>query len=92
MTSDPPRRYRGATKPRVERQLARLNKQDYSAVRKRIDDLVVNPRPHGMLQLRNKEHRIRQGNWRIFYDIDAAARVVTITDVLRRNERTYRDR
>ena len=35
---------------------------------------------------------MRQGNWRIFYDINDDARVVTVTDLLRRNERTYRDR
>ena len=44
-----------------------------------------------MLQLHNKEHRVRQGNWRILYDINDDARLVTVTNVLRRNERTYRD-
>ena len=34
-----------------------------------------------------------EGNWRVFYLIDVSDRVVvTVTDVLRRNERTYRDR
>lgn len=91
MTNGPQPTYRVTTKPRVERQLARLNRKDYRAVRQVINDLAVEPRPRGMLQLRNKEHRVRQGNWRIFYDIDDAQRIVTITDVLRRNERTYRD-
>ena len=71
--------------------MARLNRKDYRAVRKRIDDLAAEPRPHGMLQLHNKEHRVRQGNWRILYDINDDARLVTVTDVLRRNEATYRD-
>ncbi len=34
---------------------------------------------------------MRQGNWRIFYEIDDDARIVTVTEVRRRNERTYRD-
>ncbi len=91
MTNGPRPSFRVTTEPRVERQLARLNRNDYRAVRKRIDDLAVVPRPRKMLQLRNKEHRVRQGNWRIFYEIDDAERIVTITNVLRRNERTYRD-
>ena len=91
MSNRPQPSYRVTTEPRVERQLARLDRKDYRAVRKRIDDLAVTPRPRKMLQLRNKEQRVRQGNWRIFYEIDDDARIVTITDVLRRNERTYRD-
>ena len=92
MTSEPRPRYRVITQPRIERQLERLNRQDYRNVRRRIDSLGVEPRPRRMLSLRNNEHRVRQGNWRIFYEIDDAERIVTITDVLRRNERTYRDR
>lgn len=83
--------YRIVTKPRVERQLARLGKRDLGSVRKKIRSLAAEPRPRRVLRLRDKEHRVRQGNWRIFYEIDDDARLVTITDVLRRNERTYRD-
>lgn len=53
--------------------------------------LPKQPLPRGVLKLRGNKHRVRQGNWRIFYLLDTAERVVTITDVLRRNERTYRD-
>jgi mRNA-degrading endonuclease RelE of RelBE toxin-antitoxin system len=35
--------------------------------------------------------RLRAGDWRIFYGIDDAKRVVMISRILRRNERTYRD-
>ena len=81
--------YRVVTKPRVERQLARLGKRDLAAVRKKIRSRAVEPRPRRVLRLRDNEHRVRQGNWRIFYEIDDDARVVTVTDVLRRNDRTY---
>ncbi len=41
--------------------------------------------------LRRDLYRVPVGNWRIFYIVDDQQKVVTITDVLRRNERTYRD-
>ncbi len=91
MTSDPLRAYRVTTKPRVERQLARLGKRDYLSVRQSIDDLTDQPRPRGVLKLRGDRYRLRWGNWRVVYEIDDEARLVTIVDVLRRNERTYRD-
>ena len=53
--------------------------------------LRQNGRPDETIKLRGGGYRIRKGNWRIFYDIDDDARVVTVTDVLRRNEHTYRD-
>ncbi len=84
--------YRVVTEPRVERQLARLERRDLASVRKKIRGLAVEPRPRRVLHLGDSEYRVRQGNWRIFYDINDAERIVTITDVLRRNERTYRDR
>ncbi len=54
--------------------------------------LRQNGRPDGTIKLRGGGYRIRKGNWRIFYEINDAERIVTITNVLRRNERTYRDR
>lgn len=90
MTDEAPPRYRLTTKPRVERQLARLGKRDLDAVRMKIRSLATEPRPRRVLKLRENEYRVRLGNWRIFYEIDDANRVVTIIDVLRRNERTYR--
>ncbi len=92
MTDDSRLRYRLATIPRVERQLARLGKRDLAAVRSKIRSLAAEPRPRRVLKLPDNEHRVRQGNWRIFYDINDDARLVTVTNVLRRNERTYRDR
>ena len=92
MTSGPQRTYQVTTKPRVERQLARLGKRDQIAVRRRIRSLAGQPLPPRVLKLRDGKYRVRQGNWRIFYEIDDDAREVIVIDVLRRNERTYRDR
>ena len=42
--------------------------------------------------LRRGLFRVPVRGWRIFYTVDFQQRIITITDVLRRNERTYRDR
>ncbi len=57
-----------------------------------IDGLAREPRPHGVQQLRGrgKVYRIRESDYRIFYEIDDKERVVLISRVLRRNEGTYR--
>ena len=41
--------------------------------------------------LRRGLYRVPVRNWRIFYTVDDQLRIIVITDVLRRNERTYRD-
>ena len=78
---------------RAERQIDRISGRDYNKLSAAILALPANPRPHGVLQLRGDRdrYRFRWGNWRILYEIDDDARVVTVTDVLRRNEATYRD-
>ena len=84
-------RYRVIIDPHASRQLRRVRSGDRSHISEAMDSLRPNARPYGAIKLRGGGYRLRWGNWRIFYDINDAERVVTITDVLRRNERTYRD-
>ena len=84
--------YRVDYDARARRQLDRISPRDYQQLVTRIKALASEPRPRRSLRLRDGSHRIRWGNWRIFYLIDSTEQVVVITDVLRRNERTYRDR
>ena len=76
---------------RARRQLDRINPHDYEQIGAKIRDLASEPLPRRSLKLRDGSHRIRVGNWRVFYLTDNSERVVVITDVLRRNEATYRD-
>ena len=92
MSNGEPRRYRLDYDTRARRQLDRINRRDYEQIRSKIKALATEPQPRRSLRLRDGSNRIRWGNWRIFYLIDEAAQVILITDVLRRNERTYRDR
>lgn len=92
MSNGQRRRYRLDYDTRAKRQLDRVNRGDLGQIRDRINALTANPRPARSLQMRDGSLRIRWGNWRTFYLVDNAERVIVITDVLRRNERTYRDR
>jgi mRNA-degrading endonuclease RelE of RelBE toxin-antitoxin system len=56
-----------------------------------IGTLAENPRPHGTLKLDGDVHRIRVGQWRIIYTVSDVSRMVVINQILRRNERTYRN-
>ena len=84
-------RYRLDYDPRATRQLDRINPRDYEQISSRIKALAIEPSPRRSLKLRDGSNRFRWRNWRVLYLIDRAQRVITITDVLRRNERTYRD-
>ena len=40
---------------------------------------------------RPDEWRLRVGDWRVIFTFDGAAQTMTVLEVRRRNERTYRD-
>jgi mRNA interferase RelE/StbE len=76
---------------RTERQLDRIHEPDFGRIRDAIIELEGNPRPRGCRKLRGTEGwRIRVGNWRVIYTIDDADELVTIVEVKRRREDTYR--
>jgi mRNA interferase RelE/StbE len=50
--------------------LETVNEPDYSKIKTAIFKLQENPRPLDSIKLKNREaYRIRQGNYRIIYDI-----------------------
>ena len=91
MSNEQPGPYRIEYDTRARRQLDRINARDYELIVAKIRALASKPLPPRSLQLSDGSHRIRAGNWRVFYLINRSERVVAITDILRRNERTYRD-
>lgn len=55
---------------RVQKQLERIPEPDYSKIKKSILDLAKNPRPVGCKKLKGRDgFRIRQGNYRIIYEV-----------------------
>ena len=73
---------------RAQRETRRLDRQILARIAKAIDSLVESPRPPGCLKVKNTDRlwRIRVGDWRIGYEIDDAARVVTIITVGHRRD------
>jgi mRNA interferase RelE/StbE len=74
-------------KKSAERELRTLPKQDLRHVTERLQRLSNNPRPSGCEKLSaHDQYRVRQGDYRIVYAIDDAARVVTIVKIGHRRE------
>ncbi len=56
-----------------------------------VETLKDFPNVPGIKRLTNSPvgYRLRVGTWRILFDFDGAAHIVSIEEVKRRNERTY---
>jgi len=73
--------------PPAQRDIRRLSHDVAERVIAASRRLRENPRPPGCLLLRDHEPptwRVRVGDWRILYEIDDAAGVVTVTGVSHR--------
>ena len=71
----------------VSKDLKELPKQDVQRILERIDALRDEPRPQGSVKLSGKEYyRVRQGNYRIIYEIQDAQLVVIVIKVGHRRE------
>ena len=61
----------------VQKQLEKIPEPDFSRVKKAILDLTKDPRPAGFAKLKGRSgYRIRQGNYRVLYDIND--RILTV--------------
>lgn len=77
-----------AFKSSVEKDLKRLPKQIGTRILQRIEALASNPFPLGCTKLSGAErlYRIRVGQYRIVYEIDSRAKIVTLHYVRHRRE------
>jgi mRNA interferase RelE/StbE len=76
---------------KVRRQLDRIHGPDYDRIAAALLALADNPRPPGCRKLHGLEGwRIRVGDWRIIYHIDDQQLLVTVVEIRRRREDTYR--
>lgn len=73
---------------RAQRDLDRLPRGDAQAVSRAILELAQTPRPRGADRLRSNGRywRIRQGDYRIVYDIDDSRQLVTVVRIGHRRE------
>lgn len=84
--------YRVEFAPALDRDFGRLPADVLPRVDEAISDLADNPRPRGAKKLKDASGlwRVRVGDYRVLYRIDAAAEVVTIARVRNRRD-AYRD-
>jgi mRNA interferase RelE/StbE len=79
--------YRLLIKPSATKELEALPLKDRRRVIRRVRALAEDPRPPGSEKLTGLElHRVRQGDYRVLYDVAAAARTVTIIKIGNRRD------
>lgn len=79
--------YSVSVKRSAEKELRGVRGRQLRRLIERIRSLAEEPRPAGVEKLSTLErYRIRQGDWRVLYEIDDGARVVTIVKVGHRKE------
>ena len=85
-------RYSLVFKTSVAKDLRQLPNNDVAAILHRIESLIEEPRPKGCEKLSGQEkYRIRQGVYRIVYEIAEAQVVVTVVKIGHRRD-VYRTR
>jgi mRNA interferase RelE/StbE len=79
--------YRLEVKRSAAKEIADLPKAECPRIVAKIQLLAREPRPHGCEKLSGAEkYRIRQGDYRILYEIDDRTKSVTIVKVGNRKE------
>ena len=79
--------YKLEVKRTAAKEIGDLPKADCRRVVAKIELLARDPRPHGCEKLSGAEkYRVRQGDYRILYEIDDSAKLVTIVKVGNRRE------
>jgi mRNA interferase RelE/StbE len=79
--------YRVVFLARAARQILELPPDYYRLVRRHINALAQNPRPHGSKKLEaGLGYSLRVGVYRVIYDVDDQARTVTVRRVKHRRE------
>jgi len=79
--------YRLEVKRSAAKEISDLTKAECQRVAAKIQLLASDPRPHGCEKLSGAEkYRIRQGDYRILYEIDDSTKLVIIVKVGDRKE------
>jgi len=85
-------RYAVSLTRRTVKEIARLPPKVRGQIRGRLDELGADPRPHDGRRLigRQKGYRLDVGEYRLLYDVDDNARLVTVWRVKHRKD-AYRN-
>lgn len=73
--------------PTALKDLAKIPKRNQLRIRSILVEFANTPRPVGCIKLTNSPYwRVREGDWRIVYEIDDTTRTVTILRIRHRRE------
>lgn len=79
--------YRIELRRKVQHSLDKLSRRDFDAVLKTIQNLADSPRPRGVEKIKNGGlWRVRQGDYRIVYNIDDKQQIITVVRIGHRRE------
>lgn len=81
--------YKVLLKPSAVKDVEDIDRRiDRDRISKRMQELAENPRPYGSEKLEGFEsmYRIRQGDYRVVYEIDDAERIVFVIKVRHRKD------
>ena len=79
--------YKVHTSRAVEKQLLSFPDDVIMRLLERIETLSQTPRPHGAKKLSDREsYRVRVDDYRIIYNIDDDAKLVTLRDISHRKD------
>lgn len=79
--------YRLEVKRSASKEIADLPKADCQRVVAKVQALATEPRPQGCEKLSGAEkYRLRQGDYRILYEIDDSTKTVTVIKVGNRKD------
>lgn len=75
--------YRVLITKKADRQFQDIPRHLQEAVDKRIQSLGNDPRPYGSIKLRGMSghYRVRQGDYRIIYEIDDEMKIVSVVKI-----------
>ena len=72
---------------RAQKQLAKIPANDYKKIKKTILDLARDPRPPGSKKLKGRDGwRIRQGDFRVIYEIQDDRLIIIVLKVGNRRD------
>ena len=69
--------------PAAKRQIKKLTKSIQQLIVKRLEELVENPRPPGVLKMEGEEnlYRVRVGDYRIIYQVQDCMLLIVVVKV-----------
>lgn len=79
--------YKISIRRKAQKQLAKIPANDYKKIKQAILDLAQDPRPSGSKKLKGRQSwRIRQGNYRVIYEIQDEQLIIIVLDVGNRKD------